>query len=169
MTHNSFLRFGACGILFVCAAVVVAAVTLDVAGNAGATGAGDTNRIHWKPVIAGQVKLDGKIPLKSGAYLPTGKEKKHDFGSVLILLGHRYMAIDTKARVIYFVLPTELQAEGEDFESDDFVKADRVIPSSDWSLRDVGPAELIQLTLQDYGGVLEVELPHPPDLRRGFR
>jgi len=42
-----------------------------------------------------------------------------------------------------------------------------VIPSSDWTQRDVGPAELYRLTLGDYGRVLEVSLPHMPDLR-GF-
>jgi len=161
MTPNSLLRFGAGGILLACATIATA--------NAGAVNAGDTGRIHWVPVQAGQVKIDGKIPLKSGAYLPAKKEQKHDFGIVLILLGHRYIALDTKAHVAYYILPTELEAKGEDFESDDFAKADRVIPSSDWSFRDVGPAELIQFTLQDYGAALEVELPHPADLRRGVR
>jgi hypothetical protein len=160
MTPNSLLRFGAGGILLACAAIST---------SLGAAGAGETNRIHWVPVQAGQVKIDGKIPLKSGAYLPAKKEQKHDFGIVLILLGHRYIALDTKARAAYYVLPTELEAKGDDFESDDFAKADRVIPTSDWSLRDVGPAELIQFTMQDYGAALEVELPHPPDLRRGVR
>lgn len=160
MTPNSLLRFGAGGILLACAAITT---------SPGATGTRDANRIHWVPVQAGQVKIDGKIPLKSGAYLPAKREQKHDFGIVLILLGHRYIALDTKARAAYYVLPTELEAKGDDFESDDFAKPDRVIPSSDWSLRDVGPAELIQFTLQDYGAALEVELPHPPDLRRGVR
>lgn len=160
MTPNSLLRFGAGGILLACAAITT---------SLSATGTGDANRIHWVPVQAGQVKIDGKIPLKSGAYLPAKREQKHDFGIVLILLGHRYIALDTKARAAYYVLPTELEAKGDDFESDDFAKPDRVIPSSDWSLRDVGPAELIQFTLQDYGAALEVELPHPPDLRRGVR
>jgi hypothetical protein len=161
MTPNLLLRFGAGAILLAGAAIA--------AMSAGTARAGDTTRIHWVPVQAGQVKLDGKIPLKSGAYLPIKKEQKHDFGIVLILLGHRYIALDTKARAAYYVLPTELEAKGEDFESDDFAKSDRVIPTSDWTVRDVGPAELIQLTLQDYGGLLEVELPHPPDLRRGLR
>jgi hypothetical protein len=161
MTPTSLLRFGAGGILLACAAIT--------ATIAGAAGTADTTRIHWVAVMAGQVKIDGKIPLKSGVYLPAKKEQKHDFGIVLILLGHRYIALDTKARVAYYVLPTELEAKGDDFESDDFAKPDRVIPSGDWSLRDVGPAELIQFTLQDYGAALEVELPHPPDLRRGIR
>jgi hypothetical protein len=29
----------------------------------------------------------------------------------------------------------------------------------------VGPAELIKLTLKDYNRLLQIELPHPPDLR----
>jgi hypothetical protein len=29
----------------------------------------------------------------------------------------------------------------------------------------VGPAEIFQLTLGDYGRVLQLSLPHPPDLR----
>jgi len=35
----------------------------------------------------------------------------------------------------------------------------------DWTQRDFGPAELYRLTLGDYGSVLEVSLPHMPDLR----
>jgi hypothetical protein len=32
-------------------------------------------------------------------------------------------------------------------------------------MHDVGPAESIKLTLGDYGRVLEVQLPHMPDMR----
>jgi hypothetical protein len=60
---------------------------------------------------------------------------------------------------------TALQAQGKDFESGDLAQPSQLIPSSDWSVRDVGPAELILLTLGDYGRVLQITLPHPPDLR----
>lgn len=63
------------------------------------------------------------------------------------------------------MLPTDLQAVGKDFESDDLMQPSRVVPSSDWSVRDVGPAESIKLTLGDYGRSIEVQLPHMPDLR----
>jgi hypothetical protein len=39
------------------------------------------------------------------------------------------------------------------------------MPTNAWAVRDVGPAEMIKLTLGDYGRALDVELPHMPDLR----
>jgi hypothetical protein len=40
-----------------------------------------------------------------------------------------------------------------------------LVPPKDWIERDVGPAERIKLTLNDYGRELEIMLPHPADLR----
>jgi hypothetical protein len=111
------------------------------------------------------VKLEGKTPLAWNVYQPYQKGKKKQSSLVLVLLGRRYLLLDIKARRVYAVLPSELEPRGADFESDDLAQASRLIPSSAWSTRDVGPAELIQLTLGDYGRVLVVQLPHPPDLR----
>jgi hypothetical protein len=69
------------------------------------------------------------------------------------------------AKRVYEVLPSDLKAQGKGFESDDLAQPSRLIPTSEWSDRDVGPAELIRLTLGDYGRILQVSLPHPPDLR----
>lgn len=120
-------------------------------------GSGDTGRIHWKQVTAGQVKLDGKAPLTWNIYQPDKKKLNY---LVLILLGHRYLALDIRAQAVYSVVPADLKALGNDFESDSLTKANREIPSSDWTDKDVGPEERIQLTLGDYGRTLEIELPH---------
>lgn len=129
--------------------------------------AGDSDAIHWVSVSEAQVKLDDKTPLAWGVYQPEKKNKKDKKESnlVLILLGHRYLLLDTRARVSYEVLLTDLKAQGANFDSSDLVQQSHVIPSTDWSSRDVGPAEIIQLTLGDYGRVLQISLPHPPDLR----
>ena len=50
----------------------------------------------------------------------------------------------------------------------DLAKSELIVPSSDWSDKDVGPAEDIHVTLGDYGRTLEIELPHLMDLRRGI-
>src|SRR5271154_6469112 len=129
----------------------------------------DSARVHWKALEMAQVRLDDKAPLKWNVYQPdkkdNKKDKKKDSDLVLVLLGHRYLMLDTKARLVYLVPLSELQAQGADFESGDLAQASRVIPSTDWTERDVGPAELFRLTLGDYGSVLEVSLPHMPDLR----
>jgi hypothetical protein len=128
---------------------------------------GDSNAIHWASVSEAQVKLDDKTPLAWNVYQPEKKNKKDkkDSNLVLILLGHRYLLLDSHARVVWEVPLTDLKAQGADFDSGNLVEQSRVIPSTDWSSRDVGPAQIIQLTLGDYGRVLQISLPHPPDLR----
>jgi hypothetical protein len=124
--------------------------------------AGQAERFHWKPVSVAQVKLDDKTPLAFNVYQP---DKKKDSHFVLVLLGRRYIELDIKAKLAYSVPVTNIQKKGPDIESDNFAVPGHLLASSDWSVRDVGPAELIKLTLGDYGRLLVVELPHPPDLR----
>lgn len=123
----------------------------------------DDGRIHWKPIDRGQVRLDDKQPLKTAVYQPEKSQKKPNL--VLILLGHRWLALDIKAKTVYQVSPSDLQQQGADFESGDLFTSDRLIPTKNWTERDVGPAERIKLTLNDYGRELEIMLPHPADLR----
>ena len=123
------------------------------------------DRYRWKAVTEGQVKIDDKIPITWNIYQP---DKKKDANLVLILLGHRWLMLDTKGKMVYQVQPGDVQAQGQDYESDDLAKPNAVIPTTDWIDRDVGPAEDIHVTLGDYGRTLELELPHLMDLRRGI-
>ncbi len=157
--HRTFLAIASALILLIFLA------THSIA--AGQTSAGDAGRIHWKYIEMAQVRLDDKAPLKWNVYQPAKKEKKDKKESnlVLVLVGHRYLMLDTQARLVYLVPLAELHAQGADFDSGDLAQESRIIPSTDWTARDVGPAELYRFTLGDYGRVLEVSLPHMPDLR----
>jgi hypothetical protein len=127
---------------------------------------GDEATLHWKQITEGQIKLDDKPPIGSNLYQQVQKKGKiKDPNLVLVLLGHRYLLLDIKAKTVYQVLPTDLKAQGSDFDSGDLAQDSRIIPTSDWSSRDVGPAQLIGMTLGDYGRTLEIEIPHMPDLR----
>ena len=86
----------------------------------------------------------------------------------LLYTSHRYLALDLKSRLVYEIDPKLLTPHGADFESDEPEAIGRLIPTLEWNDRDVGPAERIQIRLGDYGKMLEVELPHPIDLRRGI-
>lgn len=149
------------GIQLLAAIGVCLAASLFSAGIAGA--GSDSDRIHWKQVDESEVKLDGKPPIGANVYLPDKKSKKKD--SVLVLLGHRYLMLDIKSRLVYAVFLSDVTKQGEDIETDDLADPSRILPSTDWTSRDVGPAQLVKLTLGDYNRVLEVELPHPVDLR----
>jgi len=125
-------------------------------------GASDNERFLWKSVGRAQLKLEDKTPLAWNVYQT---EKKKQANLVLVQLGRRYLALDIKGKVAYYVFSSDLQAKGADFESGDLFVPSRVMPTTAWTVRDVGPAEMIKLTLGDYGRALDVELPHMPDLR----
>jgi hypothetical protein len=125
-------------------------------------GAADNGRFLWKSVGRAQLKLENKTPLQWNVYQT---EKKKEANLVLVQLGRRYMALDIRGKVAYYVFPSDLQAKGADFESGNLFVQSRVMPTTAWTVRDVGPAEMIKLTLGDYGRALDVELPHMPDLR----
>ncbi len=151
--------------LLVLAPIVTFALCICLSMARPARAGGDAPRVHWTPVTGALVKLDGKTPLTWNVYQPYAKSKKKESSVVLVLLGRRYLLLDFKATRVYAVPLADLHAQGQDFESGDLAQPARLLPSSDWTARDVGPAELIQLTLGDYGRVLTVQLPHAPDLR----
>jgi hypothetical protein len=140
-------------------------VAITLAGGIRANAGGD-GRIHWKLLGDAQLKIDGKPPLTWSVYQPEKSQKKSNL--VLVLLGHRYLALDYKAKTVYQVLPTDLEPKGADFDSGDLFTEDRLVPTDSWTVRDVGPAELIRVTLKDYGRQMEVMLRHPPDNRKFY-
>ena len=125
-------------------------------------GAADNGRFLWKSVGSAQLKLEDKTPLQWNVYQT---EKKKEANLVLVQLGRRFLALDIRGKVAYYVFPSDLQAKGADFESGNLFVQSRVMPTTAWTVRDVGPAEMIKLTLGDYGRALDVALPHMPDLR----
>jgi hypothetical protein len=123
---------------------------------------GGSSRYLWKSVPRAQVKIDDKTPLAWNIF-QTGQKKETNL--VLVLLGRRYIALDIKARVAYAVLLSDLKPRSGDFESGDLFVQSKILPTDGWTVRDVGPAELIRLKLGDYGTTVQIELPHAPDLR----
>lgn len=118
---------------------------------------------HWGSVTEAQVKVDQTTPLTWGVYQAEkkGKPDKKLSNLVLVLIGHRYLLIDLKAKKVYEVPRNELHAQGDGFDSGDLLTTSRVLPTSDWIWRNVGPAELYRVTLGDYGLMLQLTLPHP--------
>jgi hypothetical protein len=144
--------------------LVFALVIALFAGAAACSGRADDSGFHWKSVDGAEVKLDEKVPLAWNVYQT---DKKKESNLVLVLLGRRYILLDSKAKLAYVVLIEDLHAQNQDFSSANLAITSHVIPSTDWTQRDIGPAEEIQLKLEDYGRTLSVQLPHPLDLRFG--
>ncbi|MDE3169106.1 MAG: hypothetical protein KGL75_03105 [Acidobacteriota bacterium] len=125
--------------------------------------AGEPGRIHWGSVDQAQVKVDQTTPLTWGVYQAQKKDKpdKKLSNLVLVLIGHRYLLVDLKGKQVYEVPIAEVQKQDDGLESGDLAASSRALPTSDWTWRNVGPAELYHVTLGDYGLVLQITLPHP--------
>src|SRR6202167_4308265 len=116
---------------------------ISLAAQPSTAGQADTSsdalRVHWKSLEMAQVRLDDKAPLKWNVYQPdkkdNKKDKKKDSDLVLVLLGHRYLMLDTKARLVYPVPTFYLSVRGTDFESGDLAQQARLVPSTDWTQR----------------------------------
>jgi hypothetical protein len=160
--HFRFDRAAVRVIAAICAIAFFACSGARGDGGYFFAGAADNGRFLWKGVGRSQLKLENKTPLQWNVYQT---EKKKEANLVLVQLGRRYMALDVRGKVAYYVFPSDLQAKGPDFESGNLFVQSRVMPTTAWTVRDVGPAEMIKLTLGDYGRALDVELPHMPDLR----
>lgn len=138
---------------------LLATTALWIASIASAGG-----NVRWKPVPGAQLKLAGRAERTWNLY--QGDKKGKLF---LLQMGHRVLILDLQEHVIYEPPPADFPAISRDdeFEGRGPLPADRRVPTTDWSARDIGPAELIRITLNDYGQSLELQLPHPPDFRGG--
>jgi hypothetical protein len=120
-------------------------------------------QIHWTSVTQAQVKIDQTTPLTWAVYQPGRGDKldKKLSNLVLALVGHRYLLMDLKAKQVYEVPLKQVHVQGDACETDDLAESSNLIPTSDWTWRNVGPAELYHFTLGDYGLPLQLTLPHP--------
>jgi hypothetical protein len=136
------------------AAAVALAAALALPPVAHAAG-----NVVWKPVTDAVFKLDGQ-PAKNWTIYGT---KKRDL--VLVELGRRFLMLDVKAKEVYEINPSAIEQKGDERRSPRAGKAFVLLPSGQWDVRDVGAAKQIHLELTDEGHSLDIELPHPVDLR----
>jgi hypothetical protein len=135
------------------------AVALVAAALALAPGAYAADRTVWKPVTDAVFKLDGH-PAKNWNIYETKKRDR-----VLVELGRRFLVLDLKAKQAFALDPAAVSRGRNELRSPRAGPALAPLPSAGWDIRDIGPAEQIRVELTGEGHVLEIQLPHPLDLR----
>ena len=117
--------------------------------------------IIWKPIDNAILEITGRKPPKNWSVLEDDKQKSR----VLVQLDNRYLMLDAKTKQVFEMSPSQIQPHGKNFQSADPSSTERALPSTDWDMRDLGPAERIEVLLTDDNTKLDVQLPHPLDLR----
>ena len=117
----------------------------------------------WKPVSNGVLKMDDRPVKRWEIYVTRKKEYL-----LLLAIGERFLLLDTQARAIYELAPATLKRRQNEVRWNAATLPTQPLPSTDWTIRDVGPARRIRLRLTGEGRVLEVQVPIHPDLRWAY-
>ena len=125
--------------------------------------AADKERIVWKSIPNAILQVDSRAP-KIWNVFQAGKK----FDPLLLQLGSRYLVIYVRNMEVYEIKPEQLDHKGDDLLWREADKPAKPMPTSDWSVKDVGSASRILLKLAGEGRMINVEIPKMPDLRRGI-
>ena len=126
--------------------------------GAGCVLAGE--RVVWKPLENAVLRVDDRAPKLWNVY---HADKKDDL--LLVQLGWRFLLVDAREHEIYELDPKKLERKGKELLWQETDKPAKPLPTSDWLVRDVGPARRTRARLVGEGRVLEVQVPIRPDLR----
>lgn len=145
-------------------------------------------RVVWKPVAMALLRVDDAAPKNWQVYRSDRRKNL-----LLVQIGARFLLADLQARRIYELSADTLTrvkntlewADPGDAPADPSASVDatadarpasdqpakparRLLPSSDWSMRDVGPAMRIRFRLTEEGREFDVQFPIQPDLRQFY-
>jgi hypothetical protein len=130
---------------------------------AASSRAADKDKIVWKSIPNAILQVDSKAP-KEWNVFQAGKKTD----PLLVQLGFRYLVIYVRNMEAYELKPEQLEHKGDDLLWRETDKPPKPMATSDWSTKDVGSASRILVKLSGEGRMINIEIPHMPDLRRGI-
>jgi hypothetical protein len=144
------------GICF--SAVLLLAAALLIASSARAGDKGKT--VTWKPITQALLRVDDQPVKNWNVY---GENKKGD--PLLLEMGNRYLLIQVHQRKVFELAPAKIEHKGAELLWDAASLPAEPLSSADWLIKDVGFAYRIGVRLVAENRVLDLQLPHPMDLR----
>jgi hypothetical protein len=124
-----------------------------------AASAGDKT-VAWKPVKEALLRVDDQ-PVKTWNVYQ--ESKKGD--PLLLQMGNRFLLIRVHERQIFELDPAKVEQKGAELLWDSAALPAEPLATSGWIIRDVGFAYRIGARLVAENRLLDLQLPHPLNLR----
>lgn len=116
--------------------------------------------VTWKPIQQALLRVDDQPVKNWNVYL---ENKKAD--PLLLEMGNRFLLIEVHERKIFEVAPAKIDRNGVNLLWDPADRPAEPLATSNWIIRDIGFAYRIGARLVAENRVLDLQLPHPMDLR----
>jgi hypothetical protein len=121
--------------------------------------AGKEKTLTWKPIEDALLRVDD-APLKEWNVYQTGKKTDR----LVMQMGKRFLLIEFHDQQIYEIDPAKVQHKNDDILWNPDDRAAQPLATSDWTNTDIGGAFGISAKLDAENHVLDLQLPHPPDV-----
>lgn len=115
--------------------------------------------LSWKPFENALLRVNGAPPKEWGAFR-TGR--KND--PLLLQIGSRFLLIQSRNRQIFEVDPTKVERKSGELLWSLTDRPAKPLATSDWEVDDIGAAFVIKVKLDSENAVVDLQLPHPPDV-----
>jgi hypothetical protein len=116
--------------------------------------------VAWKPIQQALLRVDDQ-PVKNWNVYQ--ENKKGD--PLLLEMNNRFLLIQVHERKIFELAAAKIEHKGAELLWDPAERPAEPLATSDWLIKDVGFAYRIGVRLAAENRLLDLQLPHPMDLR----
>ena len=143
--------------------IAALAVTMGFAFLAGVAGPAALARakpLDWKAAEQAILRVDDHPVAEWNLYQAGKKDDR-----LLLQMNARFLLIDVTARQIFELDPSKIEHRGAGLRWDPDDHPDKPLETATWLVKDVGGAYRFSARLVAENHVLDVQIPHPLDLR----
>ena len=134
-------------------------LVLCAACAAGPAARAKDKPLSWKPIEEALLRVNDAAPKEWGAYR-TGK--KND--PLLLQIGNRFLMIESRNHRIFELDASKIERRPGELLWSPADRPEKPLASSDWVVDDIGAAFVIKVKLTSESALIDLQLPHPPDV-----
>jgi len=115
--------------------------------------------LSWKPIEDALLRVNDAPPKEWGAYR-TGKKNE----PLVLQVGNRFLLIQSHDHRVFELDPAKIERKSNELLWNPADHPTKPLATSDWMVDDIGAAFVIKLKLDTENAVVDLQLPHPPEV-----
>ena len=115
--------------------------------------------LSWKPIEDALLRVNDAPPKEWEVYR-TGKKNE----PLLLQIGNRFLLIEAHDRQVFELDPSKIERKTRELLWSAADRSAKPLPTSDWVADDIGAAFIIKVKLDIENALVDLQLPHPPDV-----